>query len=623
MRSIAALITLVVIVLGGSAAAQERRVEIHFTPVARAQIAIWIESADGSLFRTIRLTERTAFYGIGNRPGALQMNSGFRWPYGRREGVLPIWAHRRYAATGRLFPRVIFAGRVSEGHASSAGSSGEITNTRDDAYCLSFTPGDEALDAVTCASVFMSNKGRYLTEADVAAGYAEPWEEPGGTSARMRPLPLGSLYPPRQDLGDCDRCVDHPDVRNYVRDARAVMPELDAVTMATPPGEVPFVAVFEVPAEWPDGEYVVWVEANTEGDHAPGWDPSIYPTPRQPSGRWDSWAIGYGYPYRGQPSIVYRLPIVISQAGGEWSTAVPAGYGDLHGLDGEIRAMDGTIRDDPAGHPGSGADRLRMRPDGTRLRVVLPETNVCARPDPPPDCGRECTENRPCGAPLICGRDGVCVGLCDVPMRPDAPVELVLEHHPERRHKHQWAVMRFRVPRSARGISRYEVRVGTRPIVDEASFSAARPAKAATLEDEALVVPVGQEPGSLVEVELGGLMPETHYWLGIRAFDDCHSAGPIAVAEIETTPIYFTTVSPCFVATAAYGSPLDARIRALRRFRDRQLLPSAPGRALVALYEAIGFRLAAWIADDEGRRAVARAVLTPIVSLVEALTEGA
>ena len=191
------------------ALAQGRRVEVHFTPTVRAQIAVWIERADGTLFETVRLTDAVAFRGIGNRPGALQMNSGYHWPYGRREGVLPVWAHRRHELTGALFPRVVFAGRASEGNASSAGSRGEVVNTRDNYYCLSFRDGDESLDAVTCASVFMSNKGRYLNEADVAAGYGEPWEDsPDGTSG-TRALELGSLYPPRQDLGYCDGCADH------------------------------------------------------------------------------------------------------------------------------------------------------------------------------------------------------------------------------------------------------------------------------------------------------------------------------------------------------------------------------------------------------------------------------
>ena len=76
-------------------AADERAIVFNFTPTERAQIAIWIESADGTFLATVGLTQAVSVRGIGNRPGATQMNSGYHWPYGRREGVLPIWAHRR------------------------------------------------------------------------------------------------------------------------------------------------------------------------------------------------------------------------------------------------------------------------------------------------------------------------------------------------------------------------------------------------------------------------------------------------------------------------------------------------------------------------------------------------
>src|SRR5262249_51397941 len=99
-----------------------RTLEFKFTPTARTQIALWIEKPDGTpegFLKTIRLTQAVALRGIGNRPGASQMNSGFRWPYGRREGVLPVWAHRRLRAPGATqFKRVIFQDRVSEGLAS-------------------------------------------------------------------------------------------------------------------------------------------------------------------------------------------------------------------------------------------------------------------------------------------------------------------------------------------------------------------------------------------------------------------------------------------------------------------------------------------------------------------------
>ena len=98
---------------------RSRILDLEIVPTARSQIAVWVERDDGTFLDTLALTQATATRGIGNRPGAMQMNSGFRWPYGRREGVLPVWAHRRAAAPGAaLFPRVIFQDRSSEGFAS-------------------------------------------------------------------------------------------------------------------------------------------------------------------------------------------------------------------------------------------------------------------------------------------------------------------------------------------------------------------------------------------------------------------------------------------------------------------------------------------------------------------------
>ncbi len=383
-----------------------RRVQLSFTPTDRAQIAVWIESADGTRFQTIGLTESVALRGIGNRPGATQMNSGFRWPYGRREGALPVWAHRRVAAGADPFPRVIFNGRASEGNASSAGSVGEPRNTRDDYFCLSFMRGvssRDALDAMTCPSVFMSNKGRYITDSDAADDYAEPWQRADG-SGMMRPLPLHSFYPPRRDYTACDGtgCGDSESVSSYAADARRVMPEIDAVTMATPAGGRAQSITFEVPADWPEGDYVAFIEVNVEGDYNGHYDGTTNPTPTDPSGMWDYWALNYGYPYRGQPSVVFEAPFSLTSTGGQWSVSEPAGYGALQGEDGDIHDMDGTITDSPSGAPGSGADRLEMSEQGERLSVSVPAWNVCEQAHPPPECGQGCAAgDGTCGSSLI------------------------------------------------------------------------------------------------------------------------------------------------------------------------------------------------------------------------------
>src|SRR5690349_10869750 len=73
-----------------------RQMTITFVPTAHAQIAIWAEAP--TRFATIALTEATAYRGIGNRPGAMQMDTALRWPYGRREDVLPGWAGARLAS---------------------------------------------------------------------------------------------------------------------------------------------------------------------------------------------------------------------------------------------------------------------------------------------------------------------------------------------------------------------------------------------------------------------------------------------------------------------------------------------------------------------------------------------
>ena len=70
------------------ASSATRVIAFRFTPTARTQIAIWMEKSDGTFLATVGLTQAVSVHGIGNRPGATQMNSGYHWPYGRREGVL-------------------------------------------------------------------------------------------------------------------------------------------------------------------------------------------------------------------------------------------------------------------------------------------------------------------------------------------------------------------------------------------------------------------------------------------------------------------------------------------------------------------------------------------------------
>jgi hypothetical protein len=339
-----------------------------------------------------------------------------------------------------------------------------------------------------------------------------------------------------------------------------------------------------VPEDWPAGSYRACIEVNVEGDYNAVYDDEHFRTPQTPELAWDEWATRFGYPYRGQPSVVYCMPFDL---GGErevrystqraqgstasWDTAADS-FGTLESMD--------TLTDEPERAPGSGGDRLRQNAQGERIAVVVK----------PPD---------------LCSRNAAPTGV----------TYLRLAQYPERRQAHERAELEFHAASDDTGVFRYDVRVSVDPIVDEASFVRGQPAKNDTTAAEALGVPSDVPSGRPIRVGLGGLIADTHYYVGVRAVDGCNAGGPVEVAQITTPLREFATVTPCFVATAAYGSPLARDIGALRRLRDRQLSNNVLGRAFVAAYGRLGPELAGSIRRHETLRAAARALLVPWVAL--------
>jgi len=124
----------------------------------------------------------------------------------------------------------------------------------------------------------------------------------------------------------------------------------------------------------------------------------------------------------------------------------------------------------------------------------------------------------------------------------------------------------------------------------------------------------------MISTDMGGLVMSTHYFVAVRAMDSCAGLGPIRSTEITTPARVFATVTPCFIATAAYGSPLAEEIGVLRRFRDRHLLTHPLGRELVSAYYTYGPKVAEVIARDESLRSWARWAMTPVVALADLLT---
>jgi len=69
----------------------------------------------------------------------------------------------------------------------------------------------------------------------------------------------------------------------------------------------------------------------------------------------------------------------------------------------------------------------------------------------------------------------------------------------------------------------------------------------------------------------------------------------------------------CFIATAAFGSPLEPQVKALRDIRDRFLLTNPLGKAFITFYYRYSPPVAEFIADHERVRTVVRWGLLPLV----------
>jgi endonuclease YncB( thermonuclease family) len=74
-------------------------------------------------------------------------------------------------------------------------------------------------------------------------------------------------------------------------------------------------------------------------------------------------------------------------------------------------------------------------------------------------------------------------------------------------------------------------------------------------------------------------------------------------------------VASCFIATAAYGSPLDPHVKILRRFRDTHLLTNKLGRGFVRIYYSYSPAVADYISKHDNLKAITRFTLLPIIGL--------
>ncbi len=497
-----------------------RVVQLEMTPTPDLQIVAWVEDREGNYIDTAFITRTTGSYGLGNRPGIMEFDSGPLWPYGRRVTTFPVWAGRH----GMSWPLVLFQDNMDLqlSHALAQSS-------RERFYCRPIKPDEELWDATSCASTVYTDKGVLSQD-------------------------MTSPYPPRSDI-TFDASKDHPSVEDM-----AQLNPFDSVSQATPRGDEPFAATWAVPTDLPIGDYVLWLEVSREFDQNETYD---YPSPPV------AWSE-YGEPYRGQPSVLYRVEFTLQDGRTEATTLDYVGYGDPDGLDAEVRPPDETISAD---QPGSGSNRLLVTTDGEqmfRVRVSAFGSEDKNEPDGPGDI--EVTDVAP----------------TEVSARFSAPGDDGLEGT----------------------VAGYEVRYLATGEIGEDNFD-----EGAVATFQAKVVGAGEEQ----ELVVSELLPRTNYSIGVRAFDECSNAGPVVVFNITTPRPRAGEVDACFVATAAYGSLLAGEVSALRMFRDLMLRTHVPGELAVEGYYTFGPMLARVIAPSETLRRAARAALAPAVAELRGL----
>ena len=136
------------------------------------------------------------------------------------------------------------------------------------------------------------------------------------------------------------------------------------------------------------------------------------------------------------------------------------------------------------------------------------------------------------------------------------------------------------------------------------------------------------EPTETISFEITVRVPQLTQDAGLTLVTEITSptTDPVAangnaaasVTVLETpAPDLGGSDSRCFIATAAYGSYLEPEVELLREFRDRFLLPNAPGRAFVRWYYAHSPPIAAFIAQRPALRAATRWSLSPIVYAIK------
>ncbi|HEX9100756.1 MAG TPA: hypothetical protein VF997_01065, partial [Polyangia bacterium] len=310
MRWLAALLLMTGVARAQTPAPTCRTVAVDFRPVKNLQIAVWAEDTLGNYVATLYVTRLTGTFGLANRPGNHFLHTATRFPYGRRDMVLPVWAHKR----NKTYGFVTMGGAAGNDPSNCPSTIADGSKACDDNtiafhagvsstepfYCSPsggmITQNPQGVDVVTCASSFFGSKGAYAS---------------GG---------LVSYYPPRADL-TTPGPNDGPDARAFPS-----VNDLGAVSGATPELE----QLLNPPIRWvtlADGHYVIKVEMSLESDSNTFHDYK-YCVDDQNGGQTCGGFNSYGHDYIGQPSVIYSVPITVGPNADEQISSSYEGYAE-------------------------------------------------------------------------------------------------------------------------------------------------------------------------------------------------------------------------------------------------------------------------------------------------------
>lgn len=77
-----------------------------------------------------------------------------------------------------------------------------------------------------------------------------------------------------------------------------------------------------------------------------------------------------------------------------------------------------------------------------------------------------------------------------------------------------------------------------------------------------------------------------------------------------------STSSDCFVATAAFGTPLQAEIQILREWRDNELSFSIAGRQFIDIYYKVGPHLARLVEKNKFIARISRSIIRQAIKYI-------